>query len=391
MTALSGLSSHIGNIYSYYVGAYLKTHPIGRGERKEIDLREHDFDIPMGIPAESCTFHLPLSLDLLASLSDSEYFAECKYNEVPRSLGVNSREFKEALLEFIGLERYRTITFKSRIEYLFVTNHPVGRLREETIRLQSSSTTEIIEYRAKLAKTAEKKWKKPIPSISERALRTVLNRVIVLQIDHGTLKEAELTPSFKDELEHIIVKARVKGIELPLPLSVSEGDSIAVTCDDPSEEFMRFQRRGHDIRIQSVIWKTLEAFADHAPQVDSATRVNGKQMAFLKSLSVGSSNKLQELAARILTETLNDEMMSKKDQVKLFIQVSIDDRTLLIFNRDWLIALAKSLRTRRGKYEISSIAEALPFTVSHRILEMAIVEANRLKGLIIDDGWFERD
>ncbi len=391
MTALSGMTSHSGNAYSYYVGAYWKTRPIKYGDRNIIDLTGHDFDIEPNFPLEGGPLGVQLSLDLVASRSDSEYFAECKHSQALRSLGVNSREFKEGILEFIGLERYRKTTFRRQVEYLFVTNNSVGELIEEVLRLKASSTSELEEYRVEMIKAAKKKWRDFNGDISEKDLRAVLGRIMIVQVGDGALDEAESESEFQSILSQLVSRARKKGIQLPMPLAAIVEDSIRISCDPSIYEFVRFQTLGYSVQIQQNIWSQLKDFFERLGDVDTIRRIDGLMLPFLATLKVESTGIPNEMIGRVFSEIVNDRILAKIVASHAFLQISIDDRNVFVSNLKWMLQVSKAHRSGDGKYKSSEIAAVLPFPVTFRMVELIISEANRIQGIVIDDGSFERD
>jgi hypothetical protein len=389
VTILSGIASHTGNAYSYYVGAYCKTHILTIG-KQPINLTSHDFDIEPRFPPEISPLGVALSLDLVASRSDSEYFAECKHDQNLRSLEVSSREFKEGILEFIGLEGYRKVTFRKQLEYVFVSNSSMNRLVGQVSSLRTASTANLDEFRKDLIDAARKKWKRFKGVVSEKDVRSVLGRIILLKVDDGALSEAESDPRFQEALKQIASKARRGGIGLPLNLAAELENVIAVVCDPLSDDTVKFETLGLPIVIQNNIWTELVRLVELLSGIDTVRRYDSRTLTFLKTLRI-ESGQPTELAGRFLTETVNTQIFSKKFEGSLFSHVSLDDKSILVCNTDWLLALSRLHRSLVGDYNIAKIVEAFPLAITYRAVELMLSEAKRVRGLIIDEGSFQRD
>jgi len=125
--------------------------------------------------------------------------------------------------------------------------------------------------------------------------------------------------------------------------------------------------------------------------VDTIRRIDSTKLPFLKTLMVESTGLSDELIGQVLSETANDRIHAKSSAIRVYLQVSIDDRSVLVCNLEWILRVSKSHRSNRDQYKISDITATFPFSVTFRMAELIISEANRLNGLVIDEGAFEHD
>lgn len=388
---MSGLSSYLGNRYNHYVAAYLKTRLMKYGEGKTIDLREHDFDIEPRIPAESSTFKLPLSLDLVASLSDCEYFAECKYSDNPKPIRASSSEFKEALVEYLGLEKHRALSFRAQIEYLFITNNPTRLLKQDIEKLRMATSSELKESLTALERTAREKWTSFNSSIEEPLVRAVLDRIIVLDIDKGALMESEARPDFQEALRSSVSKVAKRNIAPPFALPGDEASTITATTDENKPDFRETRKLGYTVRVSDTILQEIRR-AVQSDAIMGFKQLDEDRLHFLNKLIVDAPKNVPPPAVRrILSEAFNDLAIPEQSREGTFVLVSPEQRVLVLFDRKWLLKQAKVHTNLKGSYQLRELATEFRFTMSNGLLKLAIIEANRLDGIIVDEGWFEEE
>ncbi len=328
-------------------------------------------------------------MDIFASLSDAEYFAESKYNQETKSIRAKSREFKDGVLEFVGLEKYRTSSFKDSVDYLFITNNSIQRLALDLGELQSMTSEELANYRVELEVAGREKWKDFDAEISEKNLRNVLNRLILVEVNDSSLREAQESPDYFASLLRIIERARARGHDVPVSLMQTHSSTIAIGCDGNNYEHQLFEKLGFALRVEKKLLSNLIKFKDNLAKPSTALRIDASDLPFLRSLRIECPLGRESIATQAFTELLNDQILTDQRNLDIFVQLSYDERALLVFNKSWISNLADQSLTREGKYEVAKVAAKVPFAVPYDVLTMAIIESKRLEGIVIDHGFFE--
>lgn len=382
---MSGLSSFLGNRYTSLVATYLKTHTIQYGGGKEINLEKFDFGVPNEIPAEMSSLNVPLSLDLVASLSDSEFFAECKYDDEPKPLTISSRKFHDGILEFIGLEQYRELTFRKTIEYLFITNNPVHTLRRELETLRYSNSQDFSAFIESLERSGKEKWVRLTTRISEQLARSALGRTMILQIDKGALDEARSQKEFVEIAREFEDRIERKRAGLPFASYPIDSNIIVVGDKTPGERLTEIHVPGYTIMMPNTALDRIRLHLQGRMATSDVTKLGTRSLG-LGNLSVDAPpNIAHTQISRMVTEAMNDILRSDT----YLIVVAISERLILVFSRNWLGKLVSNSVTQRETYALPKISEGMPFGLSDSTVKLAVTELKRLNGVIIDDGIFE--
>ena len=388
---MAGLSSQLGNRYCYYVGAYLKTSKFTFFESKELVLKEYDIMVDsIEIPAENSTFDQKLSLDLLASTTNSEYWGECKWSGSPRKISKNSDEFIETLLEFMGLERYRLKTTWKHIEYLFITSHFIDRLNLEVNRLRTEPSSEIKKYIEIIKKKASKKWTKiNLENINEILLRRVLNRMLILPLSSDRLDEVRINPEFQSELKKLHYKNLVRDISIPFP-PISDIMITALMYEDTDDNFYNLTLLGYKFSISKRIITEIKSYLLDIVTIDTIIELDESKLPFLSSFIFTSPSDFSFLLRQLLNESMNVLLLNEYNNQKIIIIFNPDLRIIYVINIKWLLKIASKHVTSLNTYKLDEITKSVGTNISKKVLELSIIEAKRQKGIIIDRDIFEK-
>jgi hypothetical protein len=221
-------------------------------------------------------------------------------------------------------------------------------------------------------------------------VRAVINRIIVLEIDKGQLTEAESVPSFQDALSDILRKVRLRGVALPFSLPVDRAKVVSVTSENHGQSLLEFRKFGYTLLIKSGIVSQIKEMLGKASAPSTLAKLDGRKLDFLRTLELDvPSNMPRGFARHLLVATLNDEVVSNSQE--LFLVIALEERVLVVVNRKWFSRSATSALTNLGTYNISKLASLVGVPIAFDVLKEAVVEANRLDGMIIDHGWFETE
>jgi len=200
-------SQKFGDMYNYYSGAYLLTQIIE--ELPSFNHKNASVDVdPNEIMESQSSFNQKISFDIILTSKELVLFSETKHSKKPKNASYNSIDFKDAFLEFLDSEKYRKKQHNSEsILYLFVTNLNTILLKQKINHLKLANDDDINEYIKKLVKRAPHKWPKlkgKKITISLELFKTVLSRIIVLELTDRDIERIENEDDFKQAFDILI-------------------------------------------------------------------------------------------------------------------------------------------------------------------------------------------
>lgn len=302
-----------GDKYNYDVAAFLKTNKFELSSDLILNLCKNNFDAaPPSFPPDATSFNQEISMDLLISTSEKEYLCECKSSDKSKNLKITSKEFKETLLEFIGLEDYKKSQLRN-VTYLLITNMGVSTLREEISALKSDSD-ELLSYSVKLEKQAKNKWLNFDSRIEPQSIIFALENLLIIKIDKGQLRQAEKNPKFQTALTNIIRSIEKKHPNL-IPFYFSKKVDLRLELRKKQNKFIKHNKLGFIVEIEEDILNQVIKFELTLQEVIFKATVN--QLPFLMNYRLqkkpGISN---NLASKIITESINDLVEKKLKSIQ---------------------------------------------------------------------------
>ena len=292
-----------GDRYNYEVAAFLKTNVFEYSPGVLLDLRKFSFDAaPNSFPPIATSFNQKISIDLIISTSGDEYLCECKSSDIPRRISIYSKEFKESLLEFIGLEDYR-IRQPRVVKYMIITNMPV-RLLEKEIHDLKTDLDKMQDYSLKLQKQGKRKWSGFESEIDIKSILSALDNLFLIQIEKGRLRGVEKDRRFQEALIEIVHNVERKNPKL-VPISLATKAHLRLGLDIEEDSYLEKGKLGYTIEISSKILDQIIAYETYLQE--DIVKATVKELPFLAKCQI---NKTQEMtineAAKLTTETIND-------------------------------------------------------------------------------------
>jgi len=379
---MSRPQSKPADMYNYNVAAFLKSNKIEYTTGISFDFRKFKFDArPNPIPPQATLFDQEISIDLVISRPDLEYLCECKYSETPRPITVDSREFKESLLEFIGLEKYKVQQFR-KVGYLLITNMPTKKLIEGIQHLRAADDKTLEEYAKKLLRQAKRKWSNFKSSITSQQIRSTLANLQIIEIGRGRIIEAEKTEQFNKALEEIIARVKRKDKTL-FPQIYTEKPLLRLKSNISDEKFLKRTWLHKSIEISEIIIEQIIQYEKSLKGNIIEASVN--ELPFLRDCYIESSKELPiEKVALILTEIIND--FAKEHITPLqYLAIFLPSLYKMYFIKiEWALAIVEKHRTLTGQYTLPKTGE-IPIRIPPYVYALLVKEAMRLKkGIIVD-------
>lgn len=306
-----------GDRYNYDAAAFLKSNVFEYPSGVFLDLREFNFDAaPNSFPPIATSFNQKISIDLIISTSGDEYLCECKSSDIPRRISINSKEFKESLLEFIGLEDYR-IRQPRVVKYMMITNLSIRHLEKE-IRDLKRDPDKVRDYSLKLQKQGKRKWSTFESEIDIKSILSALDNLFLIQIENGRLREVEKERRFQEALIEIVQNVERKNPKL-VPIALATRAHLRLGLDVGEDNYLEKRKLGYTVEISSKILDQIIAY-ENSLQED-IVKATVKELPFLEKCQV---NKTQEMtineAAKLITETINDLV---EERLKILSYVAI--------------------------------------------------------------------
>lgn len=372
-----------GDKYNYDVAAFLKTNVYEYSPGVLLDLRKYSFNpAPDSFSAKATSFNQDISIDLIVSTSHLEYLCECKSSDSPKSLGKKSKEFKESLLEFIGLEPYR-VRQPRVVRYMIITSMSIRRLAKE-IRDLKKDFAEVRKYSLKLQEQGKRKWGSSFESkIDTKAIVGALDNLLLVQIEKGRLREAERDRRFQEALIAIVQDVERKNPKLvPVSLATKAHQWSGLVIEGDS--YLERRKLGYAIRISS---KILDQIISYETSVqEDIVKATVKELPFLVQCQV---SKTQEMAineiAKMITETIND-LIEERLKTPDYIAIFFPNLYEMYFARtNWASRIVDSHVTpSTGRYSLIKENEA-PISIPPYVSILLITETRRLvNGIIVD-------
>jgi len=292
-----------GDKYNYDVAAFLKTNVYEYSPGVLLDLRKFSFDAaPNPFPAVATSFNQKISIDLVISTSEREYLCECKSSDSPRRLSKDSKEFKESLLQFIGLEDYR-IRQPRDVIYLTITNMPTRYLEKE-IRDLKKDFDKMQDYSLKLQKQGRQKWSGFESETGIDSIISVLDNLSLIQIEKGRLKEAAKDRRFQEALVEIVRNVERKHPKL-VPISLATKAHLRLGLETGEGSYLEKEKLGYDVEISSKILDQITAFETSLKE--DIVKATVRELPFLKICQLSKTQEMSmNQAAKLITETIND-------------------------------------------------------------------------------------
>lgn len=378
-----------GDKYNYDVAAFLKTNVFEYSPGVLLDLRNYSFDAaPNPFPAIATSFNQKISMDLMISTSNNEYLCECKSSDSPRRMTINSKEFKESLLEFIGLEDYRVR--QSRIvKYMLITSMPTRYLEEEIQDLKKDFD-KVQNYALKLQKQGERKWSGAFKSeIDVQSIISALDNALLLQIEKGRLREAERDRRFREALIEIVQSVEKKNPKL-VPTSLATRTHLRLVLDLGKEDYLEKRKLSYAVEISSRILDQILSYEETLRK--NIVKATVKNLPFLKECQI---HRIQEMTvdqvAKTTTETINDlieERLKKLDYIAIFFPNLYEMYFAEINWASRIVDNHVSPSTRR--YSLIRKNEA-QISIPPYVSRLLITETRRLvNGVIVDPNLIDR-
>ena len=292
-----------GDRYNYDVAAFLKTNVFEYSPGVQVDLRKYSFDAaPNSFPPIATSFNQKISIDLIISTSDVEYLCECKYSDTPRPIRLNSKEFKESLLQFIGLEEYR-IRQPRIVRYMTITNRSIKHLEKEISDLKRNFE-KMRNYSKKLHNQGKRKWSSFESEIDIESIPSVLDNLFLIKIEKGSLREVGKERHFQEALTEIVRNVERKSPKR-VPIALATRAHLRLGMGAGEDSYLEKKKLGYDVEISAKILDQILEY-ENSLQGD-IVRASAKQLPFLEKCRVSKTQEMPiDEVARIITETIND-------------------------------------------------------------------------------------
>jgi len=371
-----------GDKYNYDVAAFLKTNVFEFSSGVSLDLRKFSFDVaPDSFRPIATSFNQKISMDLIISTSHYEYLCECKSTDVPHRIGIDSKEFKESLLQFIGLEKYRTRQPRT-VKYMIITNMPI-RLLEKEIRNLKKDLDKLQDYSLKLKRQGKRKWSGFDSEIEIESILSVLDSLFLIQIEKGRLREAERDSRFQEALIEIVQDVERKNPKLvPVPLATKA--HLWFRLDIEEDSYLERRKLGYAIRISSKILDQIMAYESSLQE--DIVKATVKELPFLVKCQVSST---QDMAineiAKMITETIND-IIEERLMTLSYIVIFFPNLYEMYFAKiNWASRIVDShVSPSTRRYSLIKENEA-PISIPPYVSILLIKETRRLvNGIIVD-------
>jgi hypothetical protein len=373
----------LGDKYNYEIAAFLKTNLIDYPPLSPLDFTRLHFN-PNPSSVFSDVFQLTISIDLLASDSLAEFICECKHSDQPRPLGINSTEFKESLLEFIGLESYRLKQFRA-VTYLLIINMPKKQLEREISNLRNDPE-QWPEYLKKLTQQAKQKWNRFNAEINTKFFLSALNNLLVIEIDSGRLEEARKYKKFQDALVEIVQDIERKEPK-QVPVSLSNEAQLQLRLKGDEEELSEAKEVGFTVKISPKIIDQIVMF--QSPLQGNLVCANADNLPFLKTCEIVNSQEICcDNVALLITEAINDLIEQRCGAIKYISLFYPKQYDIYFAKKSWALQKIKSLRNSfTGSFSLLNEDEVgnVPPYVSvfliketKRLMEGIIIDSNRI-------------
>lgn len=371
-----------GDKYNYDVAAFLKTNVFEYSSGVSLDFRKFSFNVAPNLFRPIATsFNQKISMDLIISTSHYEYLCECKSTDVPHRIGLDSKEFKESLLQFIGLEEYR-IRQPRTVKYMIITNMPI-RLLEKEIRDLKKDLDKLRDYSLKLKRQGKRKWIGFDSEIEIESILSALDSLFLIQIEKGRLREAERDSRFQEALIEIVHDVERKNPKLvPFPLATKA--HLWFGLDIEEDSYLERRKLGYAIKISSKILDQIIAYETSLQ--DDIVKATVKELPFLVKCQVSST---QEMAineiAKMITETIND-LTEERLMTLSYIAIFFPNLYEMYFAKtNWASRIVDShVSPSTRRYSLIKENEA-PISIPPYVSILLITETRRLvNGIIVN-------
>jgi hypothetical protein len=379
---MSGLVGTLGSKYVFRVAAYLDSNELALTQGYNIDFRGFDLNpYPQTIRRSLSALHHAVSVDLIAAKGESEYFVEAKHSEEPKPVRKNSKEFKESIVEFVALEKYRKTSMRN-VQYIFLTNAPTGTLRNQVDELKLGSRNELIKYSGHLTRAARQKWKGECRDVQAGLVKSVLNRLLLITLVDASLDAAAEEINYRDSLSRILADHQTKH-----GTKVSSANELPIISLTTRSKVVRVAiSRGYELQISTTIISQLRRLV-HENLVSSATRFGGDVVSFLNSMKFECPGQRLNCLG-VLNHTLNELTGTTGTTCQNFLVLSVVTREIELISKKWLDKISKSHTDMRNRFIIDGVAKEFPNPISSESTITAITELKRMNGYVIDSGWF---
>jgi hypothetical protein len=306
-----------GDKYNYDVATFLKLYEYNYGAY-QLNLRNYDFNpAPDNFPATASTFNKSISMDLIASTSSEEFIFECKSSDKPKPLQISSSDFKKTLIEFVSLEKYRHSQSRT-VFYGLITNKSLDELQIQIQDLKNNPTL-LINYVKQLNEQGTPEWPKFKLEINPSQVLSVLNNLILLLIEKGTLRQAEKATEFQETFVKIVQKVEKRNPFL-VPFSISTKPRLELFSNKENLEFYTKTKLGNYVRISLDILEEVKSFQKSLDHNSVMYRATAKELpSLIKSTLLKRQELSIENAARWITETINDYIGSSAEWIAIFL------------------------------------------------------------------------
>jgi len=367
------------DMYNYRVAAYLKTSAVDLHIHGQT-LRNLDFTVvPKSIPKENTFMNAEIIFDIVISGSENEYLCECKYHQEPRPLGMNSTEAKDSILEFIAAEKYRIGHIKrDGIFYLLITNCPIDRLNKDLEALRTADDVTIIKYSEALGERAKQKWSgyNPDTQIKAEWVRSVLMRIVTVEINDGTLSETSRKPEFEQEFRKIMDQVSRTNPAL-IPIEYRVKNTIRFTVEKDDQKTVGISKGGYFLEIST---KIVDQILSYNRGFDKPfVKASPAEVPFVQSCEIlHHSSTSPESSMQLIIEALNDLIEQHFGKAEFFVVINPGTYDVYYADLEWCYKTITNSVDAKGFYKISDVARQLPIIVSRFVLVSLVREAKRL-------------
>jgi len=362
--------SKIGNTFELRAAAFLKFNP--KNMLMDINFSEFRYNIkPNKIKEEVSYFNKKISFDILIRGDKLDFYCECKYTS-KNNIYISSTEFKEALLEFIAVEKFRKFQpNEENIYYIFISNVNLKNLRKEIINLKLAEEGKLYHYYSSLKSTAKNKWNIDIKKYyNSNIIRNVLERIYCIEIN-------------QIDLNHVVNDDKYIKIYNELLSQIPENEMDVYDIFKKYEESVKILSNMDEQKIRNVYRKYRIEFSKNfineivnndLGYVEDIIEIHKKNF-FKKDYQIKHNLSLTNFDAyHIIIKEIN-KILTKLNYDYIFIY-DYNFSYVYLINPNWSRNLL-SFKTEEGNYDIEKIMENISIELSSNTLKVMLNETSR--------------
>ncbi|MHA1790805.1 MAG: hypothetical protein ACTSXT_16430 [Candidatus Helarchaeota archaeon] len=368
--------------YAALCSSYLKFNELSLTETKTLNLKKMDFLLEVKIKKENSFLKQLSFIDIIGSNTKAEYYFECKFSESNNEIGINSSEFKDALLEFINLKNYVQYNHRSEIGYILLTTKKISKLKEERNRLINSSFQHIQEYLTNLNDYRNNKWANSLKVSDINYFKQIINGVIIYQLELPRLEESLKNQDIKAYFNEVLDEYHERNPHSNPFIILQNYDFLMDNLNDDSQLcFDVINGHKYVLNLNSI--REIEYFIN---DIKNKNIIKKAIRNISQNITLFFNDKIPQYDLISSTSKLINDNMVNADSFIIMIPY---DKTIYIINKTWFDAIVEKNMSYNHNYNVSAIMEDMNLKTSKNLAKIAITEYRRLNGTYLDPSFFK--